>query len=159
VVEADAKPAYTSPLAVALAQLIVESHARVVGRPLLPATSEPLVLAHALYEAPQVVLAHGIGPDPCFDYGNRPAQELFELTWSELLALPSRLSAETGDQAERQRLLDAVSTRGYIDDYSGVRVSRSGRRFRIANATVWNLIDAAGERRGQAATFADWTPL
>lgn len=150
---------HESPDAVARAQLILESYTRVVGKSLLPGAGAPLERARQLYEAPRVVLAHGTSADPCFDYGNRLAQELFELSWSELLALPSRLSAETVDQSERQRLLDAVSSRGFIDDYAGVRVSKSGRRFRIRNATVWNLIDEAGERRGQAATFAEWTPL
>jgi len=150
---------HESPAAVARAELILDSYARLVGRPLLSAPPTPLERARALYEAPQVVLAHGVGPDPCFDYGNRRAQELFEVSWSELLALPSRLSAERVDQAERQRLLDAVAARGYIDDYSGLRISSTGRRFRISDATVWNLIDAAGERHGQAAAFASFTPL
>lgn len=148
-----------SPRTLALAQLILDSHERVVGKRLLSVAQDPLERARALYEAPRVVLAHGLGSDPCFDYGNRLAQQLFELSFGELLTLPSRLSAEMVDQAERQRLLDAVSARGFIDDYAGVRISSSGRRFRITRATVWNLIDATGERRGQAATFAEWTPL
>jgi hypothetical protein len=35
-----------------------------------------------------------------------------------------------------------------------VRVSATGRRFRIAGAIVWNLVDAAGLRHGQAASFS-----
>jgi hypothetical protein len=139
--------------------LILESHARVVGRPLLAAGGDATEQARALYEAPVVVLSHGLGSDPTFNYGNRLAQQLFELSWSELVTLPSRLSAEPQNRDERQRLLEAVSARGYIDDYAGVRISKSGRRFRIARATVWNLVDAAGVLRGQAATFATWTPL
>ena len=153
----DAAP--ESPPIVELAALILDSYARVVGKSLLDAGASPLERARALNAAPRVVLAHGTGDDPRFEYGNRQALQLFELSWAQLLAMPSRLSAESVDRAERQRLLDAVATRGYIDDYAGVRVSRSGRRFRIARATVWNLIDGAGERRSQAATFAEWTPL
>jgi hypothetical protein len=73
--------------------------------------------------------------------------------------MPSRLTAEAPDRGERARLLAEVSARGYIDDYAGVRVSRSGRRFMIARATVWSLVDEAGRRRGQAATFGTWQPL
>jgi hypothetical protein len=40
-----------------------------------------------------------------------------------------------------------------------VRVSASGRRFRISGATVWNLVDEQGWRRGQAAAFAEWQYL
>ena len=50
--------------------------------------------------------------------------------------------------------LDRVNAQGFIDDYAGIRISAKGRRFRIGNAIVWNLIDADGVRRGQAATFA-----
>jgi len=148
-----------TPEAVAQACLILESHERVVGRPLLTLEGNVAERAHALYVASMVVLSHGLGADPIFNYGNRLAQQRFELSWSELVALPSRLSAEPVNREERQRLLDAVATRGYIEDYGGVRVSKSGRRFRIAGATVWNLVDAAGAVRGQAAAFATWTDL
>lgn len=139
--------------------MILQCHARVVGRPLLEMGNTELERARALYTAPFVVLSHGLGPDPRFNYGNQLAQELFELNWSELVELPSRLSAEVVEQRERQRLLDAVSARGFIEDYSGVRVSRSGRRFRISRATVWNLMDRDGHAAGQAATFEHWTVL
>ena len=35
-------------------------------------------------------------------------------------------------------------------------VSKTGRRFLIENATVWNLLDEAGAPYGQAATFSGW---
>ena len=53
-------------------------------------------------------------------------------------------------------LLARVAAHGYIDDYAGVRVSRTGRRFGIEGATVWNLIDGEGRHQGQAATCAVW---
>jgi hypothetical protein len=37
-----------------------------------------------------------------------------------------------------------------------VRVSKSGRRFLIDRATVWNLLDDSGAHYGQAATFSAW---
>ncbi|HCB13671.1 MAG TPA: hypothetical protein DEP36_08925 [Gammaproteobacteria bacterium] len=40
-----------------------------------------------------------------------------------------------------------------------MRIARTGRRFMIERATVWNLTDAAGQRCGQAATFRDWSPM
>jgi hypothetical protein len=131
--------------------LIAESFERLTRRHLLSGTD--------LWTAPFVVLAHGTEPDPIFFYANRLGLELFEVTADELLAMPSRLSAETGDRAERARLLGQVSRNGFIADYAGVRVSATGRRFRITRATVWNLIDAAGNTHGQAATFAQWTRL
>ena len=45
---------------------------------------------------------------------------------------------------------------GFIDDYAGIRISKTGRRFRIAQATVWNLLDERGIYSGQAAMFLRW---
>ncbi len=96
---------------------------------------------------------------PILTYGNRTALDLFELSWAELTRMPSRLTAEAPDRDERARLLARVSANGYIDDYAGVRVSRTGRRFRIEGATVWNLVDSEGRYLGQAAIFASWAYL
>jgi hypothetical protein len=60
---------------------------------------------------------------------------------------------------ERRRLLDEVGRHGFIENYSGIRISQHGRRFRIERATVFNLLDRRGEYVGQAATFADWQPV
>ena len=73
--------------------------------------------------------------------------------------MPSRLSAEPDLRSERAALMARVTRDGFIDDYSGVRVSATGRRFRIQKATVWNLDDDAGTRHGQAAAFSDWAFL
>jgi hypothetical protein len=138
--------------------LLCTSYRRLTGADLLVADSDPS-LAEALYQAPFVVLSHGTEPDPIFNYANLAAQRLFEMTWAQLTAMPSRLSAEPVSREERARLLAAVSEHGFIDDYRGVRVSSSGRRFMIEQATVWNLTDAQARPAGQAATFAQWTLL
>lgn len=141
------------------AQLIASSHLRLLRRPLLPAGEDGGDAARRLYHAPFVVLAHDAAPDPVFFYANLAAQKLFELSWREMVRLPSRHSAEPLAREERQRLLYRVARQGYIDDYAGVRIASSGRRFRIDGATVWNLLDEAGRTVGQAATFADWIAL
>lgn len=69
-------------------------------------------------------------------YANLTAQRLFEMTWYEITSLPSRLSAEPESREERARLLAAVSKRGFIEDYCGVRVSSSGRCIMIEQETV-----------------------
>ncbi len=140
--------------------LLLASHHALTGRPLLPVVpgETPHQSARRLYTAPFVVLAHDTSADPLFTYANLAAQQLFEMRWDEIVGLPSRLSAEAPAREERERLLERVAAQGFIDDYSGVRIAKSGRRFRIRRATVWNLIDPAGRRIGQAATFADWEP-
>jgi len=139
---------------------LLASHARLTGRPLLEraAGEGDTALAARLYAAPFVVLAHGTEPDPLFNFANLAAQHLFQLSWDEFIGLPSRLSAEAPERRERERLLTRVTTHGFIDDYSGVRISKSGRRFRILRATVWNVSDASQHHLGQAATFAEWEP-
>lgn len=139
------------------ARLLLESHRLLTGRPLLPAAADPVQAARELYQAPFVVLSHDTAPDPVFTYANLAAQRLFEMPWREIVGMPSRHSAEPMLREERQRLLERVAGDGYIDDYRGVRVSRSGRRFTIARATVWNLVDDSRTRVGQAATFSEWS--
>ena len=129
------------------------------GRDLIDPALSPEAAAEALFHAPFVVLSHDAAPDPILTYGNQQALELFELTWEELIQMPSRLTAEAPDRAERARLLAQVAAHGFIDDYSGVRISRAGRRFAIARATVWNLTDGAGRRCGQAALVREWRDL
>jgi hypothetical protein len=137
---------------------LLTSHLQLTSQPLLerlPGEADA-ALAARLYAAPFVVLAHGTEPDPLFSYANIAAQRLFERDWDEFVGLPSRLSAEAPARSERDRLLARVTAHGFIDDYSGVRVSRSGRRFRILSATVWNVSDVAHHQLGQAAAFSDW---
>jgi hypothetical protein len=129
------------------------------GRDLIDPTLSPDAAADALFHAPFVVLSHDAAPDPLLTYGNRAALDLFALTWEELIQMPSRLTAEVPNRAERARLLAQVAARGFIDDYSRVRIARTGRRFLIQRATVWNLTDDQGRRCGQAATFREWRNL
>jgi hypothetical protein len=132
--------------------LIAESHARLTGRSLAASGAD-------LWMLPAVVVAHGAEPDPVFFYGNRPAQTLFEFPAGEFVQLPSRLSAERAEQEARAAFMARVATGGFVSDYSGVRVSARGQRFRIERATVWNLTDADGTLHGQAAVFSHWTLL
>jgi hypothetical protein len=93
------------------------------------------------------------------DYGNEAALRLWEMDLATLLATPSRLTAEPVHRSERERLLQRTKRNGFVNDYQGVRISASGQRFRIEQATVWNLFDEQGNHRGQAATFSDWHML
>ena len=136
--------------------LIAASFARLTGRPLAPAGED---LAEAMWRAPRAVVAHGREADPVFFYGNRLALELFETPAASFIVMPSRLSAEPLLREERARLLARVAAQGFIDDYAGVRISATGRRFRIEQAVVWNLVDDEGAVHGQAATFDRWTRL
>ncbi len=129
------------------------------GRHLLAPELGDAEAVEALWAAGFAVLSHGTGPDPLFNYGNALALQLFEMDWGVFTALPSRLSAEPMQRDERARLLTHVAEHGSFDDYSGVRISASGRRFRIEQATVWNLLDEHGAPHGQAARIPRWRYL
>jgi len=133
--------------------LLADSYARLVRTALVPPGADAAWLYR---EAPFVVLAHGTEPDPKFIYANRAAQTCFEYSWDEFTTLPSRLTAEAPDRAERQALLEDVARNGFLAGYRGVRVAKSGRRFIIEDGVVWELIDRDGKRHGQAATFLSW---
>ncbi|BAV32839.1 hypothetical protein SCL_0517 [Sulfuricaulis limicola] len=139
--------------------LLTSSYRHWTGRDLVDAGLSAVEQARVLYEAPFVVASHGTGDDPVFSYANRAALALFETGWPDFTAMPSRLSAEPMERAPRAQLLERVSRRGFIDDYSGIRISAAGRRFRVRNATVWNLMDARGAPAGQAVMFRDWEYL
>jgi hypothetical protein len=131
--------------------LLAGSYARLLSKPLGAASASWLY-----HHAPFIVLAHDTDPDPRFIYANTAAQACFGYDWDEFMTLPSRLSAEEALREKRQSALEKVARDGFIADYSGIRIAKSGRRFRISGAVIWQLIDEDGILRGQAAAFSDW---
>lgn len=140
-------------------QLILNSFKHWAGHSLIEISGSPLQIAQALFEAPFPVFSHGIEPDPIYNYGNRKALELWEVDWEQLTQMPSRYSAEPIDQEERLRLLNQVTTKGYVTNGRGVRISRTGKRYMVSDFTVWNLLDETNRYCGQAAKFTQWIPL
>ena len=150
---------WQTPSIIAHSQMLAWSLKHWTGRELLPgfpAGGSPAEFAEKLFHASFVQVSHGVEADPVLNYGNATALKLWEMTWEELTRTPSRLTAEAPNREERARLLATVTANGFIDDYSGVRISKTGRRFRIAQATVWNLLDDRGIYCGQAAMFSQW---
>ena len=155
----DPNQVWSQPSVVEWSQLLLDSYRQWLGRDLLQRVGGPEEQAHALFLAPFVVVSHGIEADPMLNYGTHLALTLWETTWEDLLRTPSRLTAEAVNRAEREWMLERARTRGYLDNYRGVRISNSGRRFLIENAIVWSVSDRAGRCVGQAATFSHWTFL
>ena len=149
-------PLWQNESVIAHAQTLARSLKHWTGRDLLPGKLSPSEFSEKLFHAPFVQVSHGTEADPILNYGNATALALWEMSWVELTRTPSRLTAEAPNREERARLLAAVTQRGFIDDYSGIRISKTGRRFRIAQATVWNLLDERGQYCGQAAMFSHW---
>lgn len=148
-------PHWTADQRRSIARIATSYHA-LTARDLVAPSND---IATALWFAPAAIVAHGTEPDPVFFFGNQTALRLFEMSFEDFTRLPSRLSAEPLARDERTRLLERVTRLGIIEDYAGIRISSTGRRFHIANAAVWNLTDAHAHPAGQAAAFADWQSI
>jgi hypothetical protein len=142
--------------AIAHTTCLARSLKRWTGRELLSGVSNPIEVSQKIFEAPFVLVSHDTEADPVLNYGNAAALALWEMSWGEFTRTPSRLTAEAPNRKEQARLLEVVTQQGFIDDYSGVRISKTGKRFQIFRATVWNLISESGEPCGQAAMFYKW---
>jgi len=144
---------------IAQTQILLNSFRHFVGRELIERTDDAEDEAQIVFEAPFVVVSHGTQDDPILNYGNRTALSLWEMDIPTLTSTPSRLTAEPMHRDERAQLMTRAARDGFVDDYRGIRISSSGKRFLIERAIIWNLVDAVGQRVGQAATFSHWKPL
>ncbi len=149
---------------------LLNSYKKWTGNDLIPVESNPQTAAQKLFQASEgcllalfwadfVVVSSNNAEEPLLTYGNQKCLDLWELAWKKLVSTPGRETAEVMHRDERQKFLDTVRRNGFIDHYSGIRISSSGKRFRIEKAIVWNLVDSAGQFLGQAAAFRDWKYL
>lgn len=114
-----------------------------------------IAVSQQLFEADFIVAAHGTQADPIFNYGNQKALDIWELTWQEFIQTPSRKTAEAIEQQERDRLLAETTKKGY-SRFSTIRITKTGKRFKINNGIVWNVIDDQQKYQGQAAVYSDF---
>ena len=142
----------------ALVAKLLQSHQWAFQRPLIAsARQQPLRLScQELFACGFPVLAHDGGLEPKLTYANAAALGLWDAPWDDLVGLPSRLTAPTAEQAERSLALNKAKSEDAIEGYSGIRISRKGRRFMIQNARIWTLWDEQQQAFGQAASFSNW---
>ena len=150
---------WQQPEWIAHTQIMLNSYEQLLGHPLIPRQGTAAQEAEALFHARRVVVSHGTEADPVLNYGNWAALELWEMDLAAFTTTPSRLTAEPMHRDERAQLLARTTQHGYVDDYRGIRISSSGKRFEIEQAVVWNLSDDQGKYAGQAATFTKWHSL
>jgi len=150
---------WQTPATVQQVRRLLASYQHWLGEELLPGALQlsDSQLAEAAFNAPFTLLSHGHQADPILNYGNAAVLELWGYSWDELTTTPSRLTAEPMERSERQGFLEQVSRHGYVADYRGIRIAKTGQRFWIEQATVWNVLDEQGDTIGQAATFSSWT--
>ncbi|WP_110988414.1 MEKHLA domain-containing protein [Acaryochloris thomasi] len=151
----DIHPPWQRPSVVYHSQRLAHSFHHWTGGQLVPA-AEATAMAHQMFVAPFVLLSHGLEADPILNYGNQAALDLWQTDWEQLTRMPSRLTAEPTERQARAQQLTQATAAGCIENYRGIRITRTGRRFLIENATIWDVLDEAGDRCGQAAKFSDW---
>lgn len=147
---------WTHPDIVQWCQYLLDSYAHWVKQDLIERTGTPLEQAERLFDSAFVVASHGTEDDPILNYGNRTALNLWMMDWQQFTHTPSRLTAEPAKREERARMLEQVKTQGYHADYSGIRISSTGKRFLAERILIWNIQKPDGTIAGQGATFSTW---
>lgn len=135
-------------------QLLDESYRRWTGEGLPFAQSSTASReAWIHHQAPYSLVSHNDEEDPRFIYANECALACFKYSREEFYGMPSRFSASSLDRVARQALLEVVTAKGIASGYAGYRVDRQGQPFMIHDGIVWEVLDEAGVRKGQAALF------
>ncbi|AFZ48694.1 MEKHLA domain protein [Cyanobacterium stanieri PCC 7202] len=140
-------------------QIILNSYEKLLNKELIDRKGDQLTQAKNLFYAPMVVFSHNTLSDPFYNYGNEKGLILWDMSWEQLTKTPSRTTTEPLLREERERLLHETNTKGYVTDYQGVRISRTGTKYHIKDITMWNLFDDSDNYCGQAATFSQWEKL
>ncbi|WP_090698118.1 MEKHLA domain-containing protein [Nitrosomonas aestuarii] len=147
---------WKNPFMLQWCQYLLDSYAHWVKHELIPREGTPFDQAENLFNSAFVVVSHVIQDDPILNYGNQAALNLWEMNWRQFTKTPSRLTAESVNRLERSRMLSQAKEQGYISDYHGVRISYTGKRFFVDQATIWNIHKPDGNVLGQGATFSTW---
>ena len=139
---------------VSVIQLLDESYRRWTGEGLAcPFSNSGLREEWIHNRAPYSLVSHNDDEDPHFIYANKCALDCFKYSREVFYGMPSRFSASSIDRVGRQALLEVVTAKGIAFGYAGYRVDRHGEPFMIHDGIVWEVLDEAGVRKGQAALF------
>lgn len=140
-------------------QIVTQSYRQLFGKNLVEQVGTPEELSQTLFHAPFVLVSHGTQADPIFNYANQTALQLWGLSWDEFIQTPSASVTQPDEMQDRALMLKQAAEQGYIDNYQGTRIAKTGRKFLIKQVRLWNLQDEKGDLCGQAATFPNWTWL
>lgn len=139
---------------VSIIQLLDQSYRRWTGEGLpCPLSNTGLREEWLHNRAPYSLVSHNDDEDPHFIYANECALACFKYSREAFYGMPSRFSASSLDREARQALLEVVTAKGIATGYAGYRVDRHGESFIIHDGIVWEVLDEAGVRKGQAALF------
>ena len=105
-------------------------------------------LAKGFDECPLPIASHD--SNGSFNYLNKAALSLFKVTKDQVIGRSTTMTAPKSEQKQRNELLNQVNSRGFIENYKGIRVTSDGGLFEIEDATIWNVYDKNSHRIGQA---------
>lgn len=135
---------------------LINSYQHWTGQELCAAVSEPATIAYELFHASFALLSHGMEADPILNYGNQQALAAWEMSWQDFTRMPSRQTAEPSERQGRAQILNQATQQGYIHNAQVIRISQTGRRFKIEDVELWDVLNQQGQRCGQAARFSQW---
>jgi hypothetical protein len=139
--------------------LITHSLKKLANIEIVDFSLSPEEQAKQAFNSNYVLLAHNAANEPIFNYANQTALNLFEMSWHEFTSMSSKYSAESDQREKREKFLADVTQNGYSTNYSGIRISKTGKKFEIKNVTLWNVYDSKNNRIGQAALFHEYNYL
>ncbi len=131
---------------------LLDSFERLTGENIIERVN-PELDYNAIQEGEFVLVSHNGAQDPILNFGNEFALNLWEMDWDSFTKTPSRKTAEADLRERRQEMLEVAEQKGYFDKYEGIRISSSGKRFKIKDAIIWNVFNQEGIKIGQAAYF------
>ncbi|HIK38626.1 MAG: MEKHLA domain-containing protein [Geminocystis sp.] len=140
-------------------KILLDSYKDLFGKELIERSKDALKDSENLFHADFVVFSHNTNPDPLYNYANKKGLQLWEMTWEELVKTPSRTTTEPLLREERERLLKQTAEKGFVCNFKGIRISKTGKKYYIKDITLWNLRDEKGLFCGQAATFSQWEKI
>jgi hypothetical protein len=150
---------WTNPSVINWCQYLLDSYVHWTKLELIDRSGTSLTQAERLFNSAFVVASHGTESDPILNYGNQAALNLWIMDWQQFTRTPSRITAESPSREERARMLEQAKIQGYISNYRGIRISSTGKRFLVNQATIWNIHKPDGTAIGQGATFSNWKYL
>ena len=136
-------------------KILLDSFEKLVQKQIIVRTGDPAKDLKLIEEGAFVLVSHNGEEDPILNYGNQFALDLWELNWDDFIKTPSRKTAEIDLRTRREEVLKTAMIKGFYDEYEGIRVSSKGKRFRIKNAIIWNVLNKHNVRIGQAAYFTN----
>ena len=136
-------------------KILLDSFEKLVQKQIIVRTGDPTKDLKLIEEGAFVLVSHNGEEDPILNYGNQFALDLWELNWDDFIKTPSRKTAEIDLRTRREEVLKIAMIKGFYDEYEGIRISSKGKRFRIKNAIIWNVLNKHNGRIGQAAYFTN----